>query len=262
MVGILLTALIGALCSYAASETCPPPNRLRFQCVEALSAVGFDVPDDFPLEQLELVHARVSDGGIYAANLPLWHHWAGGCNATMYRFIAADDANREWLATYTDRPSIEQHIRQDILLFEFFATALSSLECLAYGLAAIGEHLRPDVFPVTTKPWTINFNSVPRMFAQAFPNEPLTKALTGINDSAEMTSLRDTRNILAHRAAPARTYSETLATSSGGDAATVGPTAWLGDVLNEDTTRRPRGWIADALARMLNEAVSFTAAHL
>src|SRR3954453_6400573 len=61
---------------------------------------GFDLPEDFPLDQLELVHARVSDGGIYAANLPLWRHWAGGCNATMYRFIAADDANREWVDTY------------------------------------------------------------------------------------------------------------------------------------------------------------------
>src|SRR5205807_852388 len=124
----------------------------------------------------------------------------------------------------TDRPSIEQHVRQDIVLFEFFATALSSLECLVYGLAAIGEHLRPDVFPVTTKPWTINFNSVPKMFVTAFPTDPLTTALTEIDTSSEMKSLRDTRNVLAHRAAPGRTYSETLTTSSSGDSASVGAT--------------------------------------
>jgi|SRR5579862_1033124 len=223
---------------------------------------GFGLPDDFPLEQLEAVHARVSDGGIYDTNLRLWHHWAGGCNATMYRFIAADDADREWAETYTDRPLIDQHVRQDILLFAFFASALSSLECLVYGLAALGEHLRPDVFSVVTKPWTINFNSVPKMFTGAFPSESLTKALTEIDVSAEMKSLRETRNILAHRAAPGRTYSEILTTSSSGDSATVGSTEWLGNVLDQGTTRRPRGWVAGALARMLNEAVAFTTAYI
>jgi hypothetical protein len=83
-----------------------------------------------------------------------------------------------------------------------------------------------------------------------------------VNGSDEMNGLRDTRNTLAHRAAPGRTYSESPTTSPGGDSASVGQTEWLGKELNQETTRRPRLWIADALTQMLDEAVEFPGAHL
>src|SRR5207248_1485441 len=123
---------------------------------------------------------------------------------------------------------------------------LSSLECLVYGLATLGEHLRPDVFPVVTKPWTINFNSVPKMFTEAFPSELLTSALTEIGTSAEMKSLRDAE----HPCAPRRARPDLQRGPHDIEQRRLRngrPTEWLGNVLDQDTTRRPRGWVADAL---------------
>jgi hypothetical protein len=154
-------------------------------------------------------------------------------------------------------PEPDEHVRQDQLLFEFFASALSSLECLAFGLCAIGEHLRPNAFPVRAKPSLIKFDFAAQAFSAEFPGDALAQALAAVDGSSEMKDLRETRNILTHRAAPGRTYSETLTTSPTGDTSSIGPTTWLGAVLAPRTTSDPRGWTAKTLTEILDAAKLF-----
>jgi hypothetical protein len=225
---------------------------------------GYDVPGDFPIEALEVVLSRTADDGMYAANLDLWRECAGGCNGTVYRFMSAARADDEWVNTYTDRPSIDLNVRQDQLLFEFFVAALSSLECLAYGLCAIGQYLRPDSFEVTTKPKSVTFRYAVAGFTQEFPDDPLAVELTAADAAAEMAALRTKRNLLAHRASPGRTFSESLTASPDGGAGSsvAGPTTWLDGTLGPDTTRAPRTWAANTLTRLLAAAGAFTAREL
>jgi hypothetical protein len=178
--------------------------------------------------------------------------------------MAGAQADDEWVSTYTDRPSIELNVRQDQLLFEFFVAALSSLECLAYGLCAIGEHLRPAAFEVSTKPRSVSFGYAAMRFTQEFPGDALAAELTAADAALEMAGLRDTRNVLVHRASPGRTFSETLTASLGGDSGSsaIGPTVWLNGILSPDTTRSPRKWVADTLTRLLDAAQGFTAREL
>src|SRR5689334_16253284 len=79
---------------------------------------GFDLPDDFPLVPLTAVHERVSDGAgsIHARDQALWGHWGGGCNGTMYRFIAAAEASDRWAASsaLSISPEINERVRQDL----------------------------------------------------------------------------------------------------------------------------------------------------
>jgi hypothetical protein len=226
---------------------------------------GFDVPDDFPLGRLEVVHARVSDGptSIYTQDQPLWTEWAGGCNGTLYRFIGAAAASDEWVASSSRSvsPPIDERVRQEQSLFGFFTNALSSVECLAYGLCAIGEFLNP-AFPVTTKPQAIKFSFAARTFTATFPSDRLRSVLTAADTSSEMRDLRTTRNILVHRAAPGRAYSETLATTGSGGSSVPGPTGWLGGDLGPATTEKPREWVAQTLDEILQAADEFTKNHL
>jgi hypothetical protein len=223
---------------------------------------GFDVPDDYPLALLETVHARLSDGGcaVYAVKQDVWQEWAGGCNGTLYRFLQAAEASDAWAeAIRIDRPGLDERLRQEFMLFSFFASALSSLECLAYGLCAVGQFLRPSVFHVTTRPHTITFGLAATKFSSEFPNDRLGPVLATVDQSREMNDLRGTRNILSHRSAPGRTYSETL--TVGSDSAS-GATTWLAAALGSSTTGRPRAWVAGTLQEILQAADEFTTSHL
>lgn len=214
---------------------------------------GVDVPNDFPIELLEAVHERASKA-IYEPQPDLWSEWAGGCNGTIYRFMGAATASDEWVATYTDRPDIDLNVRQDQLLFEFHANALSSVECLAYGLCTIGEFLRPNAFPVTTDPRSITFAFAAKAFGQEFSGDALAQQLGAAHTSQEMEDLRDTRNILTHRSAPGRTFSETLTTTPSGGSAFPGPTTWLNQTLEPQTVQAPREWVARTLTDILEAA--------
>ncbi len=77
-----------------------------------------------------------------------------------------------------------------------------------------------------------------------------------------MTELRDTRNILTHRTAPGRTFSEALTNTPTGGYASVGPTTWLGRTLEPATTQRPREWLAESLDEILEAAEAFVSREL
>jgi hypothetical protein len=52
---------------------------------------GFDVPDDFPITELEAFHAAVTTHkDTHAVE---WGEWAGGCNGVLYRCLQAAAAD-------------------------------------------------------------------------------------------------------------------------------------------------------------------------
>lgn len=209
---------------------------------------GFDVPDDFPLRALEAIHARVSDGphSIKEQNELVWREWAGGCNGALYRFASATRASDAWAesSAVSISPPMPERLEQEHQLFVFFASALSALECLTYGLCAIGEFLRPAVFQVTTNPRAVTFAFAAKTLSAEFPRESLGATLTVVKDSDEMKALGETRNILAHRIAAGRHFGAIE--------------VWLGGTLGPETTTSPRDWVARTLGEILDEADGFT----
>jgi hypothetical protein len=100
---------------------------------------GFDVPDDFPIAELEAFHAAVTTHkDTHAIE---WGEWAGGCNGVLYRYLQAVAADESFTASVVEHgtaPVIDERVAQETALFAFFAAGLSSLECLAYGLCFVG----------------------------------------------------------------------------------------------------------------------------
>jgi hypothetical protein len=91
-----------------------------------------DLPNDFPLSELDAVHAHLSDTRPDAPQTnAAWAEWGGACNGIAYRYIACDGHATE-PAESLDRnvsPTQPERCRQECLLFSFFAEGLSCIEC-------------------------------------------------------------------------------------------------------------------------------------
>jgi hypothetical protein len=233
---------------------------------------GFDVPDDFPITELEAFHAAVTTHkDTHAVE---WGEWAGGCNGISYRYLqgaAADEAFTASVAAHGTAPVIDERIAQENALFAFFAAGLSSLECLAYGLCFVGAIVDPAAFALTATPQRVWVSSLTDAYLQRFPQEQLAQTLQAVNTSPELSSFKDVRNVLTHRAAPGRAHGVTLADTvfvgGGGAGAPPGSssitgTSWLGQPLDSQTTAAPRTWLAGALTEIVSAATTFASGHL
>jgi hypothetical protein len=233
---------------------------------------GFDVPDDFPITELETFHATVT--AHKDAHVVEWAEWAGGCNGLLYRYLqaaAADESFTASVAAHGTAPVIEERVAQEAALFAFFASGLSSLECLAYGLCFVGAIVDPAAFALTATPQRIWVSSVTDAYLQRFPQEQLAHTLQAVNNSPKLSSFKDVRNVLTHRAAPGRAHGVTLADTVFVGGASPGATAgtssmtgteWLGQPLDLQTTVAPRKWLVGALTDIVAAATAFANGHL
>jgi hypothetical protein len=209
---------------------------------------------------------KVSDGpqSIKDQDGDLWSEWADACNGTLYRFLAAAEASDAFGSSITTSgtPQTRERLAQEKALFTFFACALSSLECVAYGVCAIGAFLQPAAFPVQAKPHKMTFRFAAQTFASQFPSDQLGPVLRTADRSSELKALRATRNLLAHRSAPGRTVPLELATTvSGTGTSSRGPARWLGDTLSAQTTDQPRVWLARTLDEILEATEQIVNLH-
>ena len=119
--------------------------------MKRLESMGMDVPDDYPAEELDAVHALVTayagvdDAGSHPQ---AWHEWASAMNGLAWRFRAFDEHGMAVVESLrrSHAPEIEDRYRQEKWLFAFFFEGLSAIECLYYGLYFVGALTESPLF--------------------------------------------------------------------------------------------------------------------
>ncbi len=174
-----------------------------------IDTVGIDMPDDFPADAYNEVHAVVSPKREpYPAP---WPEWAGGWNAVAYRFMACaehDTAFSESTRCNGNSPAPFERYIQDNEVFGFFVTGLATIESLCYGVHAIAAMMDPKQFPMDDESAkrSVTPVSTASRFSGAFPDDRITAALKSLLADTRFDAWVACRNVLAHRVAPARNH--------------------------------------------------------
>lgn len=240
---------------------------------QTLVTTGLIMPKDFATAPYTAVHSRA--GPLIDAQPHAWPLYAGAWNAVSYRFHACADHDEVFTASVEraggSPPSSERYV-QERELFNFFVNGLATMESLCFGLFAIGFMLALPDFPIATPKdlQRITPESTAKAYASAFPGEKITDALGQLTGDQSFIKWKEVRNVLAHRSAPRRAHSRTIAVSipSGDAPATVNtpsdpPPTWLNGVLIDvNTTSARRAWLADVTHKILEAAATFVAARL
>ncbi len=212
-------------------------------------------PRDFPAKPYNNILARLAgETRSRESRRELFSAW----NAVVYRFRSCAEYDETFAESVRRAgkapPSPERYI-QERELFCFFVTGMSAIECLCYGLFAIGSMLDARAFPFVT---TADRRDVcPEMtadkFVKNFPEYNIASVLKQLKESQDYQRWKEMRNILSHRSTPARKI------FVGGDH--DGDAVWGETIqIDEDTTASRRRWLAETLGNLLEAADVFTAA--
>jgi hypothetical protein len=167
-----------------------------------------DFSSDFPVDEVEAMHAYLSDRHPGDPDTEAWKEWSVGLNGTMYRFLATDEAfvsAAASLRSRTDPPQPERY-RQENSLFTFYFAGLSTIECLCYALYFVGTRANPAAFPITVSRRDVVPSFVAQAFATAFAATTVAGALDAMIRSDDWTTWNAVRNALGHRGAFGRTF--------------------------------------------------------
>lgn len=109
--------------------------------------VGLDMPKDFPTGLQERVHERIIDSGRLATDAK--SQFLGASSGLIYRFVQCAEHDEAFTASIceSDAPPQPERYWQERDLFGFFVSGLSALECLSFGLFAVGSALDSGSFP-------------------------------------------------------------------------------------------------------------------
>ncbi|MGA3296449.1 MAG: hypothetical protein ABSD41_03255 [Candidatus Bathyarchaeia archaeon] len=219
-----------------------------------MSAIGIEMPQDFPIKPYENVLKRLVDENDRHPT-SFWSEFASAWNAIAYRFRSCaehDGAFTESIGRAGNSPPSPERYVQERELFCFFVTGMSTIESFCYSLFAIGSMLDAQTFPLETAEGKRDVT--PKMtidkFGTAFPCEIITSILKRLNDSQEYWDWRTMRNILSHRSTPSRQFFR----GGGHD----GNAVWGGILIDENTTVSRRRWLANNLSDLLEATDTFT----
>jgi hypothetical protein len=205
--------------------------------------------------------------------------WAG--IAFRLRACAAHDA--AFTSSFGRRGGAlddEELFAEDEALFGFFMNGLSALECLCYGLYALGALVctptgtpsvpPPPDFPllVPAAPEKLRLIGLGRTldaFTTRFPTSTITDCLKALKDDTTYSEWKDIRNVLAHHTASAgRTLDY-----SGSSAPFLwnGPPQavkqWGGDIaLSAESTTARYQWLREKVDSILGATAAFSADEL
>lgn len=213
-------------------------------------------PSDFPLH----VHQAIADHvtPFLKHDEEMLDNFNGGWMGVAHRFRACADADDAFTASIKAHPSVagEERFRQEHALFTFIVTGYSAIECFSYGLYWMGASKRPIEFPVNAKDLKgVYPGVVAKQFQASYSSHSLTTCLANLVSHTEFGKWGLARNVLSHRAQPARLHSMVL----GGAVTTELKLAGL--EINDQTTAAKRLWLARELKVCLDAAHQFAIAE-
>ena len=129
-------------------------------------------------------------------------------------------------------------------LFAFLTAGLSALECIGFGVHAIGFGLQPNEFPMSRPEdqRKVGLELVHKRYSKEFPSEPLTTHIGNLLKASEYQQWSALRNYVTHRSVTGRHITAVIGGPPVPDkirefgydlvpGLTVGLLAWLNDEL-------------------------------
>lgn len=174
--------------------------------MQSLRINNLAVPDRFPAQPYERIYDLVVGRWANHAN---YDDFAGAWSAVAYRYSGAVDSRYrfvESLNKFGDGPDAAERGRQETYLFGFFSGAFSVFESAFYGAYSVCAMNRPNDFPFATpkdKQQVTPTKTKDRIKA-AFPDDAVVASLERFLAKGPYQQIKETRNILSHRAAPGR----------------------------------------------------------
>ncbi len=227
-------------------------------------AVDIAVAADFPKAKYMDVELQVSRHlsalGVDAATVPGFAEYAGGWNALIMRFRAADEYGTsavQSLTTQPGSPANEERFAQERDLFGFFAQAVSAVESCCFAGYHIGRLANSSEFRLP--PEKVTVQATAGAFSSAFPRGSLDVALASLTASADWKDMTHLRNRLIHRESPGRTV---FLGSGPGYSAPPGEWTGLGITLEARLVETPRHWLAQEIEELVNATYDFVLAKL
>jgi hypothetical protein len=218
--------------------------------------MGIEMPPDFPLQPYDNIRNRLV--GERDKDPESWGELASAWNAIAYRFCSCaehDETFSQSVRRAGNSPPGRERYIQERELFCFFVTGMSAIECLCYGLFAIGSMLDKEAFPFVTieDRKAITPERTASRFRTTFSRENITSTLKRLTESQDYQRWRTIRNILSHRSTPGRQFFR------GG--ARDGEAVWGEIMIDQNTTVSRRRWLAGAVRDLLEATDSFTVAQ-
>jgi hypothetical protein len=232
--------------------------------VQRWERFDLDLPDDFPVPEIDVLHSHLSDYVDDGNKLsPEWREWAGGLNGLVYRFRACDEHGGAVTVSLADTsPPQPKRYEQERDLYSFFAEGLSAVECFYYGLYFIGTHADANAFPYNVDRRDVTPRKVAERFEATYGGGTLADTLLRVVDGDDFKVWSGVRNYLSHRGAPGRTHYEGGGPPSGVE--------WNLGVKGADpsveltvarlTARRQ--WLGATVSEIATHALAFAKAHV
>ena len=237
-----------------------------------LEYLKLSMPTQFDVIKCDEAYSRIisnSNGGKYPEALKIFN---GAWIALAYRVKACDDHKTVLLDSIISSgtsPSFPERYIQERELFNFFISGMSSIECLCFGLHALGSLIDAEKFSLdlsvlkNTYPHTTRRNYIDR-----FENATLTTALDNIMQDEMYHQWKEIRIYLFHRTAPGRIHNASVGDPSkvdkpsewGGYEAAV---AWKEGISLEASAFEERfDWLMNAINNLLDGTVIFSLSEL
>ncbi len=216
-----------------------------------------DVPDDFPVEELEHFMAAARKVLLQPQKGPEWQEFAGASNLIGWRFRAAGEDweayKRSWNELGESVPHEGIYVREKTL-FGMFSAGVSCMDSTAYALAALASHPRVLALPFGVKQQRVcNLSRLNDWLTTNAPTTGLSVALQVICASNEWKLWTDLRNRMAHRSNLPRIINASVGAplppaKALQFAATSSTPPVEGDLPHFDTLH---SWLANALQTLL-----------
>jgi hypothetical protein len=232
--------------------------------VQRWERFDLDLPDDFPVAEIDALHSHLSDYVEDGSKLPPeWREWAGGLNGLVYRFRACDEHGGDVTVSLVETsPPQPKRYEQERDLYSFYSEGLSAVECFYYGLYFIGTHADPNAFPFNVQRRAVKPHKVTEQFEAAYSGEKLTSTLRRVVDGDEFRIWSGVRNFLSHRGAPGRTHYAGGGPPSGveWDLGVKGTDPSVELTVSALTARRM--WLGETVSEIAMHALAFAKAHV
>jgi hypothetical protein len=139
-------------------------------------------------------------------------------------------------------------------------SGLSVFDAFCFGLFAVGSLLDLKQFPLS-KPSderNVTLKTTVIAYKSAFPSENITTNIGNLQSSQVNKDLSSIRNVLAHRAVPARQFYISAGSATAEPSAEI---QRLGLKLDPNTTASRRSDLAKLLSSLMSKAEAFANAH-
>ena len=232
--------------------------------VQRWERFDLELPDDFPVAEIDALHAHLSDYVDDGNKLPPeWREWADGLNGLVYRFRACDEHGGALTDSLVDTsPPQPKRYEQERDLYSFYSEGLSAIECFYYGLYFIGTHADANAFALNIDPRQVKPRMVTERYEAAYDAETLTDTLRRVIDGDVFSIWSGLRNFLSHRGAPGRTHYEGGGPASGveWDLGVEGADPSTELTVAALTARRT--WLGETVSDIAAHALSFVKEHV